>query len=72
MAKPGKTKQTKGVDIVIILLVTVLLLFGLVALLNVLSDPFDGTEVGLEGFLSRLKNSILQEKSSLQTKMWTS
>ena len=54
MAKPGKTKQTKGVDIVIILLVTVLLLFGLVALLNVLSDPFDGTEVGLEGFLSRL------------------
>ena len=54
MAKPGKTKQVKGVDIVIILLVTVLLLFGLVALLNVLSDPFDGTEVGLEGFLSRL------------------
>ena len=41
-------------DIVIILLVAVLLLFGLVALLNVLSDPFDGTEVGLEGFLSRL------------------
>ena len=30
MAKPGKTKQTKGVDIVIILLVTVLLLFFLV------------------------------------------
>ena len=54
MAKPGKTKQTKGVDIVIILLVAVLLLFGLVSLLNVLSDPFDGTEVGLEGFLSRL------------------
>ena len=54
MAKPGKTKPTKGVDIVIIFLVTVLLLFGLVALLNVLSDPFDGTEVGLEGFLSRL------------------
>ena len=54
MAKPGKTKQVKGVDIVIILLVTVLLLFGLVALLNVLSDPFGGTEVGLEGFLSRL------------------
>ena len=40
MAKPGKTKQVKGVDIVIIFLVTVLLLFGLVALLNVLSDPF--------------------------------
>ena len=54
MDKPGKTKQTKGVDIVIIFLVTVLLLFGLVSLLNVLSDPFDGTEVGLEGFLSRL------------------
>ena len=54
MAKAGKTKQTKGVDIVTILLVTVLLLFGLVALLNVMSDPFDGTEVGLEGFLSRL------------------
>ena len=54
MTKPGKSKPTKGVDIVIILLVTVLLLFGLVALLNVMSDPFDGTEVGLEGFLSRL------------------
>ncbi len=54
MVKSGKAKQVKGVDIVIILLVTVLLLFGLVALLNVLSDPFDGTEVGLEGFLSRL------------------
>ena len=34
MAKPGKTKQTKGVDIVIILLVAVLLLFGLVSLLD--------------------------------------
>lgn len=54
MATPGKSKSTKGVDIVIILLVTVLLLFGLVALLNVLSDPFDGTEVGLDGFMSRL------------------
>ncbi len=54
MAKPGKSKQKKGVDIVIILLVTVLLLFGLVSLLNVMSDPFDGTEVGLEGFLDRL------------------
>ena len=54
MAKQGKKQQTKGVDIVIITLVTVLLLFGLVSLLNVLSDPFDGTEVGLEGFLSRL------------------
>lgn len=31
-----------------------LLLFGLVTLLNVMSDPFDGTEVGLEGFLNRL------------------
>ena len=54
MTKPGKTKQTKGVDFVIITLVTILLLFGLVTLLNVMSDPFDGTEVGLEGFLSRL------------------
>ncbi|MBQ3487060.1 MAG: FtsW/RodA/SpoVE family cell cycle protein, partial [Clostridia bacterium] len=54
MTKPGKTKQTKGVDFVIIVLVTILLLFGLVTLLNVMSDPFDGTEVGLEGFLSRL------------------
>ncbi|MBR0206246.1 MAG: rod shape-determining protein RodA [Clostridia bacterium] len=41
-------------DVVIILLTTALLLFGLVTLLNVMSDPFDGTEVGLEGFLSRL------------------
>lgn len=54
MTKPGKNKQVKGVDVVIILLTTALLLFGLVTLLNVMSDPFDGTEVGLEGFLSRL------------------
>ena len=54
MTKNDKNKQVKGVDVVIILLVTVLLLFGLVSLLNVMSDPFDGTEVGLEGFLSRL------------------
>ncbi|MBQ7277767.1 MAG: rod shape-determining protein RodA [Clostridia bacterium] len=54
MSIRGNQKAEKGVDIVIITLVTVLLLFGLVSLLNVLSDPFDGTEVGLEGFLSRL------------------
>jgi len=42
------------VDFVIIALVAALLLFGLVSLLNVMSDPFDGTEVGLEGFLNRL------------------
>ena len=54
MTQQDKSKQIKGVDIVIIILVTVLLLFGLVSLINVLSDPFDGSEVGLEGFLSRL------------------
>ena len=52
MAKPGKTKPTKGVDIVIIFLVTVLLLFGLVALLNVLSDPFEGKLLAQQESLS--------------------
>ena len=45
MTKQGKKQQTKGVDIVIILLVTVLLLFGLVALLNVLSDQIGRAHV---------------------------
>lgn len=54
MEKTRKLEKRKGADIVVIVLTAILLLFGLVTLLNVLSDPFDGTETGLEGFLSRL------------------
>lgn len=38
------TKAPYRVDIITIVLVTALVLFGLVTLLNVLTDPFDGTE----------------------------
>ncbi len=48
------TKAPYRVDIFTIVMVTALVLFGLVTLLNVLSDPFDGTETTLEAFFSRL------------------
>ncbi len=49
-----KIEKRPHVDVITIVLVSVLLLFGLVALLNVLSDPFDGTESTLADFWGRL------------------
>lgn len=48
------TKAPYRVDIFTIVMVTALVLFGLVTLLNVLSDPFDGTETTLAAFYERL------------------
>ena len=42
------------VDIFTIVMVTALVLFGLVTLLNALSDPFDGTETTFSAFYDRL------------------
>ena len=48
------TKTPYRVDIFTIVLVTALVLFGLVTLLDVLSDPFDGTEKTFADFYERL------------------
>ena len=48
------TKAPYRVDVITIVLVAALVLFGLVTLLNVLSDPFDGTEKSFSDFYERL------------------
>lgn len=48
------TKAPLRVDVFTIVMVAALVLFGLVTLLNVLSDPFDGTETTLSAFYDRL------------------
>ncbi len=48
------TKAPYRVDIFTIVMVAALVLFGLVTLLNVLSDPFDGTETTFSAFYERL------------------
>jgi len=52
--KTVRTRAPYRVDVVTIILVTALVLFGLVTLLNVLSDPFDGTEKSFSDFYARL------------------
>ena len=49
-----RTRAPYRVDVVTIVLVTALVLFGLVTLLNVLSDPFDGTEKTFSDYYNRL------------------
>lgn len=48
------TKAPLRVDVFTIVMVAALVLFGLVTLLNVLTDPFDGTETTLSAFYERL------------------
>lgn len=48
------TKTPYRVDIFTIVMVTALVLFGLITLLDVLSDPFDGTEKTFAEFYDRL------------------
>ncbi len=48
------TKAPYRVDVFTIVMVSALVLFGLVTLLNALSDPFDGTEKTLADFYGRL------------------
>ena len=50
----GSNKTKRGIDWTIIIVTSVLLLFGLVTLMNVLSDPFDGTEKTIQAFMARL------------------
>lgn len=47
-------KTPYRVDVITIIIVTALVLFGLVTLLDVLSDPFDGTETTLAAFYDKL------------------
>lgn len=49
-------RRAKGmrVDYITIVVVAILLVFGLAALLNTTSDPFDGTETTFEAFYARL------------------
>lgn len=48
------TKTPYRVDVFTIVMVAALVLFGLITLLNVLSDPFDGTETTFSAFYERL------------------
>ena len=52
--RPSRTKAPYRVDTITIVLVAALVLFGLVTLLNTLSDPFDGTETTFAAFWDRL------------------
>ncbi|MDO4565078.1 MAG: rod shape-determining protein RodA [Clostridia bacterium] len=55
MKREGKRLEKKArPDIITIVVVSVLVLFGLVTLLNILSDPFDGTENSFSDFWNRL------------------
>lgn len=52
--RSGSDKTKRGIDWTIIVVTSILLLFGLVTLMNVLSDPFDGTENTIQAFMARL------------------
>lgn len=58
------TKAPYRVDVVTIVLVTALVLFGLVTILNVLSDPFDGTETSFEAFYARLNFQFFSRQAA--------
>lgn len=51
--KTTRTKSPYQVDVLTIVLVTALVLFGLVTLVNVFCDPFDGTEKELSDYLAK-------------------
>lgn len=52
--KTTRTKAPYQVDVLTIVLVAALVLFGLVTLLDVFCDPFDGTEKELADYLKRM------------------
>ena len=54
MGTIGKTEKRRKVDILTLVLVAGLLLFGLLMLLNIFSDRFDGTETTFVQFWERL------------------
>lgn len=54
MKSHGRLEKKARPDVLTLVLVAALLLFGLVILLNALSDPFDGTESDFASFWARL------------------
>lgn len=56
-------KDFKSIDWLTVILVFVLVGFGIVALCSVLATPFDGTEQGLSGILSRLNLDYVQRQA---------
>ena len=58
-----KQNPKRGIDWTIIIVTAVLLLFGLVSLLNVLSDPFDGTETNIQSFMARLNFDLFNRQA---------
>lgn len=60
--KKHSPETKKGVDYILITAVILLLLFGLVTLLQVLSDSFTGTEEDLKAVLSRLNTGFFNRQ----------
>ncbi len=54
MTRKTRTKTPYQVDVLTIILVTALVLFGLVTVLNVFCDPFDGSEKELSDYIDRM------------------
>ncbi len=52
--KSTRTKAPYQVDVLTIILVSALILFGLVTLLDVFCDPFDGTETELADYVAKM------------------
>lgn len=52
--KSAKLEKKIHIDVVTTVLVSILIVFGLVTLLNVLSDPFEGTENSFAAFWDKL------------------
>ena len=59
MRKMTRTKAPYQVDVLTIILVSALVLFGLVTLLDVFCDPFDGTETELADYVARMHFAFL-------------
>ena len=56
-------KDLKSIDWVTIVIVFALVGFGLIALASVLATPFDGTEQGISGIISRLNLDYVQRQA---------
>ena len=54
MTRKTRTKTPYQVDVLTIILVTALVLFGLMTVLNVFCDPFDGSEKELSDYIDRM------------------
>ena len=59
MMRKTRTKTPYQVDVLTIILVTALVLFGLVTVLNVFCDPFDGSEKELSDYMEKIAKEEL-------------